>query len=91
MQHQVIAQAAGVLEQVAQGDGLAVVGQLGHVLAHVVVERELAVAFQQQHRGGGELLGGRADVEHGVGADRHAQFQVGLAVALVERDRAVAE
>ena len=84
-----VAQAAGVVQHLADRDRDRVLGQFRHVLAHRVVERELAVAREQQHRGRGELLGDRARLEDRVGAVRHAVLEVRHAVGLLEHDAAV--
>ena len=60
------------------------------MLADTVVEGEPAVAGQQQQREGGELLGRRRDVEHGVGIDAHAPLDVGEAIAGGMHDLAAA-
>jgi hypothetical protein len=44
--------------------------QLGQVPAHILVQRQHAVALQQQQACGGELLARGRDVEDGAGADR---------------------
>ena len=74
-------EAAGMVHQLAQRNDVGVGGQLGHVAAHAVVERKLAVAGEQQQRESGELLGGGGDVEHGVGVDADAPLDVGEAIA----------
>ena len=51
-----VAQAAGVVEQLADGDGLFVGGDFGEVFANVVVESDLFALDEQEDGGGGELL-----------------------------------
>src|SRR4051812_47840296 len=81
-----VAQAAGVREQVADGDALAEVGYLGEVFPDVVVERQLAVLRQQDERRRGELFGDRTALEHRLLGDRRAILEVGHAIAVrVER------
>jgi len=92
-QHQerhVVAQAAGVMQQMAdRRRGLAERRQLGDVLPHVVVEAQLAVGGEQQDRRRGELLRRGADVEHRLRCNRHAALQIGHAVAFGVDDLAV--
>src|SRR5208282_673543 len=78
---QVVAHAARMVQQVQDGDGLAVIGQLRNVLANVVVHGELALLLEQQDARGSELLGSRADVKDGLWRDGDVLFQVGQAVA----------
>ena len=59
-----VSQPAGVCEHLPDGHRRAVVGELGHDLANGVVERQLAVPREQQHRSRGELLGDRAGFEN---------------------------
>jgi hypothetical protein len=91
---QVVPQAARVVEEMADRDRLsghlAVVRNLRQPLADVVVERELALARQELDREGRELLGGRADVEDGLGGVRDAELEVRHAVAARVDDPAVA-
>ena len=58
-----VAQPARVVHEMVDGDPRAVVGQLGDVLAHVVVERETPLLDEQRDRRGGELLGDGAGDE----------------------------
>ncbi len=74
-------EAAGMVHELAKRHGVGVGRQLGHVAAHAVVEGQPAVAGEQQQCEGGELLGRRGDVEHGVGVDAHAPLDVGEAIA----------
>jgi hypothetical protein len=52
-----VPQPARVVHEMIDGDALAVVGQLGDVLAHVIVERETPLLDEQRDRGRRELLG----------------------------------
>ena len=88
-QVELVAQAAGVMDQVADGDGFAVVGQFGHVLADVVVEREQALVGQHGDGEGGELLRHRGQQEHRGRRDGDVVLQVGAAVAALIDDLAV--
>ena len=76
------AQAARVVQEVADEDRRPEVGELRHVLPHRVVERQLAVERQQHDGGRGELLGDRAGLEDRVRADPDAVLEVGHAVAV---------
>ena len=60
-----VAHPAGVGHEAAQGDRRAVVAHLRDVRAHVVIEGELPVQRQQDHRRRGELLGQRTPLEDG--------------------------
>ncbi len=81
--------AAGMVDQVADGHRLSVVGQLGQMPVDFIVQREFAILGQEQDAGGGELLGHRAEVEGGGRGDRGLVLQVGQAIALLEEDLAV--
>ena len=75
-----VAQAAGVVQQVADRDRGAVIGHFRHDLADVIVQRQLAGMGQHQGRGGGELLGVRSGLEDAVRGEGDAQFQAGHAI-----------
>ena len=77
---------ARVLREVAQRDRHAVVGELRHVAADVVVPGEPPLAGEERHRQGRELLGDRGDVEDALRGDGDAVLQVGGAVAPGEDD-----
>jgi hypothetical protein len=79
-----IAQAAGVIQHVTDGQRRTVVWQLRQVLANGIVERQLAVAREQQHRGGGELLRHRAGLENRRRCISHAVLEVGHPVRALE-------
>ena len=72
---------ADVVHELAQRHGTGVGRQLGDELADAIIEGEPAIAGEQQQCEGGELLGGRREVEHGVGVDAHALLDVGEAMA----------
>src|SRR5262249_26021081 len=55
-ERQVIAQPAGVMEQVADGDRLLIRGKPWDVFARVIVERALALLRKKQDAGRRELL-----------------------------------
>ena len=59
-----------------------IVRQFRDVLADLIVERQLALAREQQHGRRGELLGDRAGLEDRLGHDLHVVLEVGHAVAL---------
>ena len=52
-----------MIDEVPDPQGLFVAGHLGKVFADVVLHPDLALADEDGQAGGGELLGGRADVE----------------------------
>jgi hypothetical protein len=78
-----------VIEHVADRQRRAVVGELGNVLPDLIVERELAIAGEEQHRGRGELFRHRACFEDGVAAVRDAALEIGQAEALLDRRLAI--
>ena len=67
------------------------VGQLGEEPPHVVVEREQAAILEQQDRGGRQMLGGRAQTEHGAGVERQVALDRGDAVGGPVNDLAAAQ
>ena len=77
------------MHEIVDRDALAVVGQLGDVLADVVVERDAALLDEQRDRRGGELLRHRAHDERRSRRDRHAVLDVRRPVALLHHDLAV--
>ena len=70
---------------------LAVVVQLGHVLANVVVERDATLLDEQRDRGRGELLRHRAHDERRARRDGRAVLEVRQAVSFRHRNLAVLE
>src|SRR5262249_40417386 len=60
-----VAEAAGVVYQVADSDALAEIGKLWNVFADIVIEVQLALLSQQEDGGSGKLLGHGSDVEDG--------------------------
>ena len=80
-QRPLIANAAGVVEQVAEGDALTEVGQLGNVFVHVVVEGKFSLLRKQEDRSGGELFGHGGHVEDGGGGDGNVVVQIGHSIA----------
>jgi hypothetical protein len=69
-------------EEVFEGDRLAVGREVRQETGDRVGKRELAALGEEEDRGGGELLGDRADLEDVLGRDRHAELDVGEPVAL---------
>src|SRR2546423_8162726 len=63
-EREVIAQAAGVIQEVKNRDFLAVVGELRKIFPDVVAYGELPLLLQEQDARGGKLFGSRADVEN---------------------------
>ena len=85
----VIAQAAGMMEEITDRDFLSVVRDFRHPLADIVVERQLPIAGEQVDRECRELLRGRADVEHRLRRIGHAELEVRHPVAALVDDPAV--
>jgi len=84
----VIQEPARVVEELAKRHGPPVVGELRDAAANVIVEADLAVADQEEHRRGVELLLHRREVEGGRVSDQHVMVEVGVSVALREHDLA---
>ena len=63
----VVLDSGGVVEELPHGHTAARGRPIGKELAQLIVETELAVLHQRQHRGRGELLGDGADQIHRVG------------------------
>ncbi len=84
-----LAQPAAMGKQVADRDRHAIVRHLRQIAPDIIVEREFAVLNQQQHGGGGELLGERAGLKDRVRCDRHRVLEIGQAIAANHRRRAV--
>src|SRR6185295_7197838 len=76
-QRPLIAKPAGMMNQMANGDPFAEVGHFGDVLAHIVIERELALIGKQYDGYRGEFLGYRRDMKDGRRRDWYAVFQIG--------------
>ena len=77
----VVAEPAGVMQQVADRDRPEIARDFGEILLDLVVERQLPVLCQEHDGHRGELLGDRADVEHRPGRDRHAELDAGEPVS----------
>ncbi len=62
--HEVIhlPESVGMVEHVFEFNHLAQVGQFGNMLAHIVLQRQLSLLFQQQDGRGSKLFGYRSDV-----------------------------
>ena len=80
-QPDLVAKATGVVEHMAEGDGVSVRGNLGNPFADIVVEREIAFFGGQHGAGGGELLGDRTHVEDRFGRERPLELEAPHAVA----------
>ena len=94
---QVVVDATGVLEQLADGDAAAVVAVAPHHSWQPVIDRVVqgqpALGLQLEDHGGDQRLGGAGHAEVAVGRDRAAGVQVGGAAGgdglpAVGRDRA---
>ena len=89
-QADVIAEAAGVTNQLVDRNWSArVLRQFRNELSNVIGQSELAVLSQEQDAGGGKLLRGRAQVEHGLRSDRHIPLEVRHPVTFGKPDLAV--
>ena len=77
------ADAACVVEQVADGDGLPAFGGFGQVGAHGLVEADFAVFHQQHHGGGGEHFADGGRLKHGVSGHGNLVFDIRQPVALL--------
>ena len=71
-----ISQTAGVMDEVPDRDSLTEVGDLGHVPANVIVQRELALLGKHHNRHRSELFGYRRDMKDRCGRDRNTVFEV---------------
>ena len=85
-----VADAAGVVEQVADGDGLPAFGGFGQVGAHGLVKADFAVFHEEHHGGGGEHFADGGRLKHGVGGYGDLVFDIRQPVALLFDDFAVA-
>ena len=85
-----VAKPARVLEHVPHRERRAVVGELGQVLARLIIERQLALLREQQYRRGGELLRDRPGFEDRVGCIRHIVFEIRHPVCLLQHRLAAA-
>lgn len=84
-----VAQPAGVVEQLANPDDMTEVRQFRQVAAHVVVQRQLSVLGEQQYRKRRELLRQRRDMEGRGRRDRTVLLDIGHAEPAPVDDLAV--
>ena len=75
-----------VREQVVHGDSMPLCRVVGEELGQVVVEAQLATLYELHDRGGGELLGDRAEAIDGLRRRIDLVLEVGGAVALGDDD-----
>ncbi len=66
-----------MVQEVAKGDGLAIVRKLRQILPYIIVKREFSVLLQEHERKRHELLGNRSDVKDGVRLDVNIVLEVG--------------
>jgi len=85
----IVTDSAGVMNEVADGDGRAIIRHLGNVFADIVIQRELPFLRQQGNTHGHKLFRGGANVEHRAGRYRHIELQVGHTISLFINDFAV--
>ena len=71
-----------MVQKVAHGDTISIGRQLGDVFPDTVVQRDDAVLDQKQDREGGELLGGRGNVEEARGIEPSACRKIRQSVAV---------
>ena len=90
-EHDVVAHAGGVVDQVSDGGRVGVVGKFGDVALHGSVRFHLSPEGEQGDRSGRELLGDRRDAVDGRGPVRDAVFEVGGSVAGGVHQAAVAD
>src|ERR1700677_3971822 len=84
-----VANAAGMLQEIADRDLVAVIRQLGQVFLNLVIKGKLAIQLEKHDGHCRELLGNRCYVEDGVGLDRDAVFEIGDSVSFRENQFAV--
>ncbi len=73
-----VGETARVVQEICDGDRIAVIRRLWEILADVVVETQLTGLLQQEHREGRKRLGGdRGQLEAGRWGDRNAVLDVG--------------
>lgn len=87
---EVVAQAAGVVKKLTEGDGLGVAGEIGEDGLDFGVEIEFAFEGEEVDEGGGELFADAADIEDVIGAHGDAEFHIGHAVGFGPDDLASA-
>ena len=86
-----IAHAAGMVEEVPDGDLFLYVGPPGKVFPDVVVQVQFSLPRQQHDGIGCELFGDRSHVKDGVGADRNPVFEVSHAVSFRKDQTVIAD
>ena len=84
-----VTQATGVVNKVANGDGMIVDRHFGDVVTDVVVEGELAILGEQKDAGCGELFGCGGNVEDGIWRNRNCISKIGKTVTLLVNDVAI--
>ncbi len=81
-----VAEAAGMVDEVPDRDGMSEVGHLRHVLADIVIEGELTSVRQQRDARSRELLRDRPHVENGLRCERNVKFEIGHPVRAAIRN-----
>src|ERR1700674_1564266 len=89
-EREVIAQSAGVVQQVQDCNFLSIVGEFRNVFPHIIVRGELSLLFKEQNARRSELLRSGADIKYAGGCDRNIFLQVREAVALGVNDGSAA-
>ena len=88
-QRPLVADTAGVIDQMSDRDCLPEVRQFRHVLPDLVVQCQLAVLREQQDRSGRELFRHRRDVEDGGRREAHVVVEIRHAVGAAQHGPAV--
>ena len=82
----VVHDAGGVVQHLANGDLCAIARQFAHVFVDVVVQADLALVGEDEHRGCGELLRHRADIEPCLRPQRYIFRNVRQTIGALEDD-----
>ncbi len=85
----VIRQARSVVQEIADGDGLAVGGKIGEDVGEFVVVAQLAVVDEQHDGHSGELLGAGSQAEIGLRVDFGEGVEFARAIAAFEYGAAI--
>jgi len=80
---------AGVMDEVAYGDGPVVFGHLREVGADIVIQRKFSFVFENENARSCKLLADRACAENSIRFDGNGMFEAGHAVTLLVNDLSV--
>ncbi len=84
-----VAETAGVMDEMIDRDRSSEVVHLGKVLADVVVDIQLTLISKRGDRVSGELFGNRSNVEYGGGSDLYMLFDVGISKSFTLDDLSI--